>query len=185
MSHYRCCCNGTPLGCCPLCADHTPRTLTVTITGTSIIGACTVCAGGASYNGPGGNFDGVYTLTRGPSACCWSATITTDPITDYYDGACTTERSTTTSFRVSLCKYTDAGTDYWSFVIVGSNESTGNVLWLFLSLPVVAASANCLSDLPTFTNISDGSCNGVYFYPGTGGTAVVSFGAGDVIAVCE
>lgn len=78
-----CCCGGaTP---CSLCPDTTPKTFTVTFSGTTIWNpsTCWVCYGpifnvAAMADTPGGatNFDGTYTLTQNASdPCRWDCCL--------------------------------------------------------------------------------------------------------------
>jgi hypothetical protein len=183
-------------GCCSLCNDGTPQTLTLTLTGTGIINGCVAdCGLGIeSMSGPGGHFDGVYTLVKSPAviagvaSCCWQATFTTAAVAIYgSSGGCVGAPSgTITTWTISLCVQVPNPGDppVWTLDITGG--ASGYFSQLFVATPVLST-GNCAltADLPTFANDCNGvACFGTY-EPGIGGTAVVSFEATDtLIAGC-
>lgn len=171
-----CCCD---FGCCDLCADHTPRRLNVVIDGTSIVNGCVSCDFLGSMLGPGGTFDGTYVLTKEPGGCCWQTIITTEAVSLFYGvNDCAGEADEViTEWIARLCLYEETpGSFIWAFGIEAA--LSGIVKALFIAMSEATATHKCLTDLPTFLNLSNGTCFGPFPYafgPGDGGSATITY----------
>lgn len=162
-----------PCDCCG-CSCASYPTLTVTLDGTSLVGACTTCptfGGDDSMSGPGGDFDGVYTLTRVGETCCWHGTITTEIHVWQGTADCTPGTEfVVEEFDIELCLVHDGEDVYWTFRIEGSN---GVTVQLFGADNVATTEAWC-GDLPDFTNLQTVMCGFATYWAGGDGTATIT-----------
>lgn len=171
------CCCGSPPDCCPLCLDGTPQTLTCVIAGSALINGCVACGDMGSMSGPGGNFDGTYTLTYNPAvhvgdttSCCWTGTVT-KTIDLYPDAAdCTENHTTITSFDIRLCLFQVGVGSQWFFEI--AHNVAGETVQLFVTSSVDGD--GCAMPSLFFNNDCNGRCGFGTFYAGDGGTAAIT-----------